>query len=266
MKILKKLYNTLTGYRSRSTYWGCSEFSNNARAWLGTEIKPQSASPADWSKWHKDNKGTLGYWITEELLDKLQDIVLFIPDVYHNISTYVRNRFITKTHYLNTRLQKGQWHDFDSRILHGLFESLVDFVEIEKAHMRNFSNPPVKLPSRTQGLAYIQWEIDLKEESPVQAKTAEEIRNLYVWWKDIRPARPDTMEESGLSAYYDRYRENSDDGKFDIFATLGSEKTPKEQEEYNKLSDKSVEIDKMYEDEDDEMIIRLIKIRSNMWT
>src|SRR5690606_22954293 len=40
---------------------------------------------------------------------------------------------ISRTHVLQTGLAPGKWHEFDERLLHGMFNEFVDFVEIEAA-------------------------------------------------------------------------------------------------------------------------------------
>lgn len=48
---------------------------------------------------------------------------------------YIKNRGATKSHALTSNLERGKWHDFDTRLLHAAFDGLVNLVEIEQAWM-----------------------------------------------------------------------------------------------------------------------------------
>ena len=119
--------------RSRINYWSCSNFANFIRG----EEKPCALPWDEWETWRQESakKHPFRYWVAEEVLDFLQNIVNFPMDIYHTIEVYVRNRYIDKLHYLHTGLKPGEYYDLDHRILHGLFNELVLFVESEQAHL-----------------------------------------------------------------------------------------------------------------------------------
>jgi hypothetical protein len=273
-----RLYYKLVGHRIRTNYWSCSKFAAKVRRKLGVEEKPSAATLEGWSEWKKNNTNNFGYWLTEEAFDAAQDVVYFPIDVYRNIRRYINNRFVTKTHYIDTKLERGQWHEMDARILHGMMESLVGFVEIEKANMRYLSDEvPLwrdntlkgkfvrwktyhsrELPSRQKGLEYLDWEISLGEESPLQSAAARNIKELYLWWKDVRPARPDPMDASGWSEHCDARRDGGD-----IFCRP---ETPEEKDRVEQMLEEMRLLEQQYYDEDTEMLTRLIKIRDSLWT
>jgi len=276
------VYRWMVGHRTRVTYWSCTKFAGWVRKIFGVTKKPKAATSEEWGKWKRENDGKVGYWIAEEALDYIQDAFLFIPDVYHRIEIYIRNRYIDKPHYLDTKLKRGEWYEFDTRIIRGLFETLVDFVEIEKAHMQHLSEYWVEeeenkkrswyqfgrgrknkhTPSRDAGLKHLEWEIGLGEESPYQAATAKEIKELYLWWKDIRPNRPDPFVESGWS----EYSEQEHKAGRGLFGPNVREKTEEERAHLTELSNKCAQLEEAYDAEDEEMLIRLIKIRKGCWT
>ena len=71
--------------------------------------------------------------------------------------------------------------------------------------------------SRELGLKYLEWEMNLMDDDKVhltsQAKAAQEQYELYTWWKDIRPNRPDPYEVAGYNAYWETHeRDKSEDG------------------------------------------------------
>jgi hypothetical protein len=235
----------------RLNYWTCSKFGY----WLTGVNKPPALSHDQWREWHKENqkRHPIRYWIAHDGLTMLQNIVNFPRDVIHTINVYIRNRFIDKIQYLHTGLIPGEYYDLDTRILHGLFNELIDFVEVEQAHLmscykeRNYKF--VKGRCQQAGLDYLDWAINLKmDESygvPVddkdygkptqQAKSARIMLELYNWWKN-RDNRPDP--HSLFS------REN--DGKY-----------------YFRKID---EVECRYDKEDTKMLIKLIKIRGSLWT
>jgi hypothetical protein len=274
-EFLNKVLHLMVGYRSRPTYWTCSAFSDWIRKVSGVDAKPHSATSEGWCEWHMANHKKFGYWLSEEGLDILQDIWMFVPDVYRNVRQYVRNRYIDKTHYLDTKLKKGEWHEFDSRLIHGMFEALVDFVEDEKASMMRWtSDEKFNLPNAEKGIEYLKWEIALKDNAENepgseglirQSKHAEETLALYKWWKEIRPTRKEPGEAVGL---WDLY-ENSDDEKDDNVSMRiwGCRKRdPEIEEKRHELYKKSNEVETQYYVEDTEMMIRLVKLRDSLWT
>jgi hypothetical protein len=122
------------------------------------------------------------------------------------------------------------------------------------------------------GLSYLNWAKDLtnvefldedkKHEAELthQALAAREILELYHWWKEVYPKRPDPYDASGWSAYCEMRRAAGRDF-FDM-----EDKTPEEAEMSRTALDKSQEIESAYNKEDEEMMIRLIKIRQSLWT
>ncbi len=124
------------------------------------------------------------------------------------------------------------------------------------------------------GLAYLDWASGLKLDSgwgvepgsadygePThQALAAREIKELYMWWTQVYPNRPDVYDASGWSAYCERRRALG----YDILDL--EEKTPAEADECKTALDRSNEIEAAYEAEDEAMMIRLIRIRDSLWT
>ena len=282
--MIKKIHHYLVGYRSRLDYWSNSKFSNWVRSILGIELPPRVATAHEWRVYKARVSDKFGYWFVEEGLDIVQDIVCYIPDIYRNFRRKFINRFITRSWCLDTKFPRTERHEMDTRILHGLFETLVDFVEHEKAHMQYIAEQAKKmdentsvahiahatkrtkrtLPNREKGLEHLDWEISLGEESPYQSATAKEAKELYLWWKDVRPTRPDPMDESGWSDYCEQTREICGN---DFWCMLDHEDDTKEETAARMLIiNRSQEIEEKYAQEDTDMLIRLIKIRTGLWT
>lgn len=272
-------------------YWNTTKFAD----WLRGTAKPEAASAREWRVWEQQAKDChpYRYWLVEEGLWRLQKFVMWPIDKLYDIKYWFVNRYVSKTHALTSRLPRGQWHEFDTRILHCLFDELVDFVEVEKAWKNIICDREARkkyhagffasgwFRSRTwrcpeAGLDYLEWESKLvMDESwglsaddpnygtPAdQALVAIETVKLYNWWKFERPGRPDPWEASGKKAYYEEH----DTGK-SVWEMLDQESESEEERELIlAMMDSMNNLEQAYDNEDTEMLIRLIKIRSSLWT
>lgn len=245
--------------RQRINYWSCSKFAD----WVRGEQKPVALGLKEWDKWGDDQKKKrpFRFWLSDTFLDKVQNFIYFPCDIYREIKHHIRNRWIDKTHYIKTGLEPGKYHEIDTRILHGLFTELVDYVEVELAHLSKWdSNKKYKFKNGRcveAGMDYLDWAMSLTYGSDFhyekshelyskptpQAEASKEILDIYTWWKN-RDNRPDTHEESGWSKYYESDNQKEKEKAF---------------KKLNKLEEK-------YDKEDEQMMIRLIKIRKHLWT
>jgi len=261
-------------------YWDCTEWSDKLRVLLGGKTKPKSGTWDDWEEWREEaKKHKLSYYVVDVWLDKLQNFIMWPSDRVNDVRCYCKNRWGDRLHYLPTKLKLGRFYEPDTRIMHGLFETLVDFIECEKAWMHvvfETAEERKKFPGLYQpwwkrwkafrcpeaGIAHLCWEMALEKESPSQAKAANEQLVLYQWWKN-RPSRPEPWEASGLRTVYDALDEKYGQGwglkeKVKI--------TKPEQLLYDEARDKEQLLEEHYEQEDERMLIRLIKIRKSLWT
>jgi hypothetical protein len=123
------------------------------------------------------------------------------------------------------------------------------------------------------GMEYLKWASNLtneefleegekhKAEPTYQAKAAKEIIELYTWWTTVYRNRPDPHDVSGWTAYCEASRaENGGSLRW------SSDKSP----ELRKMSDRAHKalrkIEANYSKEEEQMMIRLIKIRESLWT
>jgi hypothetical protein len=235
------------------------------------------------------------YWLAEEGLDHLQNIINWPRNRVQDVRHYIDNRWISKTHALTSNLKKGQWHEFETRLLYSAFESLVDFVEIELAwfHMacsdesyKKYKTPWYRTVFRfnayrnpESGLEYLNWAATLHYDEdwvnpndpdfgkPTnQALAAQETIVLYKWWKEVRPARQDPMEASGWSAYCNNIRQKAEVQGFDLTPVLEEDETEEEKIQARQILEVCREMELEQENEDTEMLIRLVKIRTHLWT
>lgn len=220
----------------------------------------------------------------KELKEGLEDLTDNVTRPISRFVWAVRHRTINRFNIIHIPSLSSTYWDTDSRLLHGMFALLVDFIEIEKAaHNRSDDYPPRRplykslFPflfssrDREAGLAYLTWEINLPQTDPgcqSQADAAKEQLDLYLWWKDIRPTRQDPMDESGWSDFCDRTRDRSHKfkelpcGNFELYDEL----TVDEKAEQTALLNKMIQIEAQQDQEDEDMLIRLVKVRRCLWT
>jgi hypothetical protein len=250
--------------KNRFNYWTCSKFADFIR---GTE-KPFALEWKEWDEWKDTQKKErpIRFWLSDTLLGYMQDVIYFPYDIYSHCKHYIRNRWIDKRHYLKTGLKPGHYYEFDERILHGLFNELIDYVEIECAHL-SFLNEDKKYTVKNgrcieAAYDYFEWSNNLKEEGEdnnetlsEQAIQSRELQELYEWWKLKRPLRKDPDELSGWKTHC----EISEDHLFDN--DISEEKI----EEVNQILTMLDNIEQSQYDEDTDMLIRLIKLRRHLW-
>jgi hypothetical protein len=268
-------------------YWTCSKFAD----WLRGTASPKSASSKAWNEWARNAKlaHPFRYWLAEDALSKAEEIITAPKNMLYSAKYWFINRYVAKTHALTSNLKKGQWREFDTRLLHCTFDSLVNFVEIEQAshfliwmskEQRVQYNAPFHAfgfwrahawRSASAGVAHLNWQAKLIMTFGLpsdpdygmptqQAVSAIEILDLYYWWKNIYPARPDVHEASGWNAICDKQRTTSSD---DFLLDFENEEDRALSKQALELSD---QIERRYEDEDTQMLIRLIRVRKSMWT
>jgi len=236
--------------KTRIHHWNCSKFAN----WIRGENKPYALEWHKWEEWKNNQKKhrPIRYWLSDTFLKKLQDIVYFPVDIYRTVKVYIRNRFIDKLQYLHTGLKSGEYYDLDYRILHALFNELVDFVELElSASMKWDSGKKYKfVKGRCQQAQddYFKWANHLKHQGRLteQAKASRKIQKLYEWWKNKRPNRVDPFSSSEFS--------------YDIDEIIDHKNI--KQKQIKKAYD--LELD--YDNEDTKMLIELIKVRCHLWS
>ena len=239
--------------RSRIDYWSCSKLAN----WIRGSEKPWALGWSEWDAWHQNakDKHPYRYWIAEEVLNFLQDLVNLPVDIYHTVEVYIRNRFIDKIHYLRTDLTPGEYYDFDTRILHALFTELTDLVEVEYANIQRHTEEHNNYIFKNgrgplAGLDYLNWAAQLTYDENMgfnpedkdyynkptrQAEAAITTLKLYNWWKN-RDSRPDP---------YKIFTEEKDGENYCL---------------------KILDLEDQYEQEDTDMLVELIKIRGSLWT
>lgn len=265
----------------KSSYWSCSKFADSVR---GTS-KPASATSSGWKQWRASAQALhpVRFWLVEELLDNIHDVVKYVPGKVNSARHYISNRFFTNSHSLvasRIDIEPGTWADLGNRFLPCMFNSLVDFVEVEcanhlavceKAAAIKYGKTTWNLNWRSKdaGLEYLDWEATLTHDgysgcnpndvlfgTPTnQAIAAIEIKELYHWWTVTRIQRLNVFHASGWNTAFGY----ADGESIDIFDMSNSEARTQARASLQLLEDQR-------EAEDEAMMIRLIKIRGSLWT
>jgi hypothetical protein len=252
---------------------------NKFREWMRYN-PPGALSSGGWRLFEKEykEKAPIRHWIAKDLRRK---IVLPIKWKFTHVADWVRFRTYDRYHVLKTGLRPG-YFGAQHQMLHVNFNLLKDFVEIEQSwhnyicdeetrfkmtwfekHMPfYFVLFPFHNPSL--GVAHLEWAATLDdpalpphEQSPNQAVSAREILALYTWWVRDRPARKELV----APAY-------SNQGLDDVMACF-DEDFDRDAEDFvahqSAMEDARTQSDQ-WDLEDDEMLIRLIKVRKELWT
>lgn len=277
-----------------SRYWCNSSIAD----WLRGTKKPMAATSEDWNKWYADAEAAhpVRYWLVEEGFGKFQDFVTIPARKLRDIRNYFTNRYVSAIHVLPTGLEKGQWHEFETRLLHGMFGGLVDFIEVEQAWQHVMWNDdtakdftPIRRGIWRQwrckeaGLARLKWERELTMDEDMgvekederfgkptsQAVGAQELFDLYTWWTVTRPARTDPLDASGWTAFHDAQNANIKPEDINTKSKRRARRwnrSSENREESSRLYGIANKIEKEYEEEDEQMMHRLVKIRRSMWS
>jgi hypothetical protein len=144
-------------------------------------------------------------------------------------------RFIEKPHIIKINhpdIPKWEWRDRDTRMLYGAFQVMVDFVELEYGGVE-------KVIERIN---------DDYEGAEINRHFYQELFSLYIWWTQIRPL------QDAWATPFTGDREKNGPGILDF--------TPEYREHLQTCS----ELEEKYHQEDEDMFIRLVKIRRCLWT
>ena len=290
----------------RSSYWSSSALSKWIRTKFGLS-NPVSLTHEGWNEWRKQCKqiSPFIHWLTETAFNKIQKVVYWPIDMIWDIRCAIKSRFFEKSHYLHTKLDPWAYHEIDHRMLHGMFETLVDFVEIEKAWMNVIwgqDDNRVKFGYKwyetnrwinwflsdrrhpESGLDHLNWEMSLiknedwfgcDEEAIQKAKETGIFNTLtpqalaakeqFELYHWWKHIRPNRPDPHDASGYADYFKKLEEKHNGDFLAGLGDQ-SPELAEEGRVCGKRHLEIEEAYEKEDTDMLIRLVKIRKSLWT
>jgi len=276
----------------KNRYWSCSKLAD----WLRGSPKLDVGTSEEWDDWRESAQSShpVRYWIAEEGLDLVQDFVTWPVRKLYSVKYYINNRWVSETHALTAHardIKPGTWHDVGDRFLPCLFNELQDFVEVERAWFHVAWDPVARKEfqapfyatgwfrwrtwrSPAAGLANLEWARNLRftedevgkdskliGQQTTQARNAEEILALYKWWTEVYRNRPDPYEASGWTEYCEASRA-ANGGSL----SWSHAKDPKLKKQGARAHKLLCKIEQDYEKENEQMLIRLVKIRNSLWT
>ena len=221
----------------------------------------KARSSEDWGAWKKEmkEKYPIRYFLNNEFESTF---VWPITMPLLRATEWVKYRTIRRYHIVSTGMKPG-YSDVTERMLHVNFNMLKDFVEIEKAHMWDWSGEQPKMEQ--PGVSHLIWEIGLDADNSInnqQSANALEQYELYNWWTNIRPFRVDSFETPEHKAYW-KLRDEIYGSDCFFCEDKDTPELKKAQKAAYELSDT---LDKQYSKEDEDNLIRLMKIRQSLWT
>jgi hypothetical protein len=134
-------------------------------------------------------------------------------------------------------LEKG-WCDKDYLLLHAVFQILIDFIEQEKPDQ------------------IIDWNSD-----PEHRQAWREIRSLYRWWKEIRPARKSPLDQKMLKRPPFRWKKIPGTENYQLV-----DYDKKKYSAYEAARKKHWQLEKKGYEEDQRKLHLLIEVRPFLWT
>lgn len=245
-------------------------------SWMGYN-PPGALSSKGWSLFRKEFKqrAPVRYWFQN---DFRKSVILPIKWKYEAIIDWILYRTINRYHVVDTGLPPN-YYGLSKTMLHVNFNLLKDFVEAEQAWAshRWIENEKWYLKLRIvrrirkyrfrdpeAGIKSLEWASTLDdpnlpphERCDHQAVAARETLALYYWWVKDRPARK--------SVEYPIFvKETASDETDDIFDF--DHTTPEFKARMDEYYAEQSKLDELWDKEDDDMLIRLIKIRHGLWT
>jgi hypothetical protein len=219
--------------------------------------------------------------------------------LFGDLERWVAYRTYEQYHVVKTDLPPGYYNPSDV-LLHAAFKVLKDFVEEDCAYQAEYSHKNLvprwrkleekfptllsriifpKFRSKELGLLNIEDHIKWTREDPhwsqlmkdAHIRNWEELKTLYQWWIN-RDSRPEPSDAVGLHIFCDRMRSQygethsfkpTQGGNFYQMVFNG---TPDEEQEYSNIT-KAMDVEeKRQTQEDEDMLIRLAKLREFLWS
>lgn len=252
----------------RTRYWSSSRLAD----WIRGETKPQALSLTDWDRWEQEQraKHPVRHWAAETALDWIQGVVFYVPDRFRDMVYWYNNRFVYRSYALVAdpkNIKPGEWASVWERIFYCSFNALVDYVEVEKAleNVRWDTEARVRFQapkslfrwpyirgwrSRAAGLDYLHWEAGLDDTCSQQREDAKTVLELYTWWTETRPNRPDPCVVSGWSEWVET--------KKPLTKQFQDEW---QQAECSKIYEKLYALEAEYDREDCDQLARLVQLQ-----
>lgn len=246
-------------HKFRFDYFSNGSLADRLREMVGVK-KPDYASTKGWADWKRDyekDHPTM-YYITEILLNKVQNFLEFPKDIYKNIKYWASNKYKYKLHYLPTGLKPGQYYDVGYRLEAGIFETFASYVEIDLAYEYQAWNGKKYQRSREDGLAMLDYRIESESSLGENIQAYLDIREIYLYIRDCRNKQDDYIDPlyRYLLVKEEKY------GKHIFVSTYFD---TEEKQSYDFLSHKNDVITEANKKLETYMLMRIIELRPYLW-
>ncbi len=196
-------------------------------------------------------------------------------DIYYWVKDHLFPYNVIKIKSLGCR-----YTDQDNVLIHAAFQVLVNFVEKEwigsKYHGHIFDLEKEAIRTWEEALT---WSDKKRAKEYVagnlealfnQNERTQEIWHLYVWWKFIRPNRealnPLHTAELSRNHHFFKVIETDEDGDPTLYSWEKNTKDVEAEKRWNQACEDSRKFEEEEDNEDEQMFIRLAKIRKSLWT
>lgn len=201
-------------------------------------------------------------------------ICVLSPRLYHHFCElkYSIASFFHPWNVVKVKTLPNQWVESDEFMLHVNFQILTDFVDKQwdggkseyHGHLIDLRPYEEKVKENPDD-KFCQDELKALTE---QNKATQEIIDLHAWWTKIRPQREDPHN---LIAHSDselafKVVSLDDNGLPELYEMVHEHETEEEREKYHDSVMRCFELEQKYRDEDTDMLMRLMKVRSCLWT
>ncbi len=193
-------------------------------------------------EWDKENKSNypVRFFLQETVPEKVSNVFnTLIGTPFDNIRWGITYRLFKKHQYqiIRPRTLKPGYYDEETRILHAVMECLVEHVEVNTEYM-DYEHPPEELE-----YTYVT------------------MRYVYEWWTKDYPNRDKfTVDGKRLTPYPKLPKEWGD------MAVLRKEYDDEPlMVEWNRVARRDMENRQDWFDKEQEMLMKVIKIRKNLW-
>ena len=153
---------------------------------------------------------------------------------FKNATYHLRQRFINKLYLIDTKLDRGKYYDTDSRMLYGMMSLLCQYIEIEKP------------------MESINWTDD-----DHHFNAYFNMMDCYIWWKNYENRTKEI--DRALDTWY---ASSKQDKNGDWLANLNKPQSVQSEKLFKHLHD----LENQLEKEEEEMLVRLVRIRKYLWT
>lgn len=173
----------------------------------------------------------------------------------HNAKWWLQYRLNPrhKYHLIDTGLEPG-YHDADYLMLHGCFALLCRYVEKEHDGVDSLAEWAAKLQTAPDKNAPEGWQ-------EAQGTREAEVVALYRWWKDGKPADQAEYDRMLHHLYSDPWETYTNDDGQKVFGSR-----LKYQEGDKEMRDSMWELEAKMQEDEQQMLKRLIDIRGGLWT